>query len=187
MKIIGLLGPKQCGKTTFAEYLVSKYQYTETYFSDSLKKACQALFLFSDDQLYGTQEQKETPDPRWFGCSPRTAMQFVGTDLLRNNLDKIMPGLGNDVFTHHFKLWYEEQSALYPDRCIVISDVRFLNEASCIKQLGGIIIKIDREGLTSNDTHQSETEHNDIEYDYVVYNTGSLEDYHRAIDAVLVN
>src|SRR5688572_22805430 len=144
MKIIGLMGVKGSGKSTGSDYLIANYKYKEVAFADPLKKACQELFLFSDEQLYGTQKQKETADPRWFNCSPRTAMQFVGTDLLRNNLDKIMPGLGNDIFTYNFKLRYNEGRKLDPDHKIVVSDVRFHNEAECIKSLGGVIIKIAR-------------------------------------------
>uniref|UniRef100_A0A6C0C5R7 Deoxynucleotide monophosphate kinase n=1 Tax=viral metagenome TaxID=1070528 RepID=A0A6C0C5R7_9ZZZZ len=184
MKIIGLMGVKGSGKSTGSEYLISKYQYKEVAFADPLKKACQALFLFGDEQLFGTQEQKETGDPRWFNCSPRTAMQFVGTDLLRNNLDQIMPGLGNDIFTYNFKLRYEGESKLHPDHRIVISDVRFSNEAECIKSMGGIIIKIDRD-LEVNDSHPSETDQKEIPYDYIIYNTGTIADYCHEIDRIL--
>src|SRR5687767_10209152 len=77
MKIIGLMGVKGSGKSTGSDYLISNYQYKEVAFADPLKKACQALFLFTDEQLYGTQEEKERADPRWFNCSPRTVMQFI--------------------------------------------------------------------------------------------------------------
>jgi hypothetical protein len=178
------MGIKGSGKSTGSNYLISNYQYQEVAFADPLKKACQALFLFSDEQLYGTQEQKEAADPRWFNCSPRTIMQFIGTDLLRNNLGKIMPGLGNDVFIHHFKLWCEQESKLHPNIHIVVSDVRFRNEFECIKKMGGTIIKINRNNVT-NDTHASEIEQNEIPYDYIINNTGTITDYYDAIDKIL--
>jgi len=187
MKIIGLMGLKGSGKSTGSNYLIDKYQYTEVAFADPLKKACQELFLFTDDQLYGTQEQKEADDPRWFNCSPRTVMQFVGTELLRNNLDKIMPGLGNDMFTHHFKLWYDAKYRSDPNCRVVISDVRFLNEAECIKNMGGTIIKIIKDDLASNDVHSSETGQNNIPYDHIIHNTGTLDDYYRVLDNILSN
>ena len=128
-------------------------------FADSLKRGCQQLFLFTDEQIYGTQEQKETPDPRWFGVTPRKILQYVGTDLLRDQLDKAIPGLGKNIFTHYVRLWYLEQLAANPNIKVVISDVRFGNEVALIQELGGMVIKIDRPSvIQSGDMHPSEVE-----------------------------
>lgn len=179
--LVGITGHMGSGKTTVAKYLINQQNFVEKSFADPLKAACKALFLFSDEQVFGTQEQKATPDPRWFGCSPRTALQFVGTELLRNNLDQIMPGLGQAVFVHHFKLWFESQS----DN-VVLHDVRFLNEAKALKDLGGIVIRIRR---SSSDciqhTHQSEIEIDQIEADYYVDNESGLDELFDRINQIL--
>lgn len=60
--LIGLMGPKNSGKTTGAKFLVEKHHFVEKSFADCLKKACKELFMLTVEQLYGTQ--KETPDPR---------------------------------------------------------------------------------------------------------------------------
>ena len=91
--LVGLSGLKGSGKDTCADYLVKNHGFIKVAFADPLKDALKVLFMFTNDQLNGTIEQKEAPDNRWFGCSTRTAMQFVGTELLRDQLDKIMPGL----------------------------------------------------------------------------------------------
>ena len=147
MVLVGLMGIKASGKTTSADYLVSTHNFVEKSFAECLKRACQQLFLLSDEQVFGTQEQKETPDPRWFDCTPRKILQFVGTELLRDNLDKIMPGLGSGVFTHHLGLWYQEEVKRNPGCRIVISDVRFQNEIDFIQSLGGSVVKVDRPGV----------------------------------------
>jgi uridine kinase len=36
--IVGLVGLKQSGKTTIADYLVSKYNFVQLSFADNLKK-----------------------------------------------------------------------------------------------------------------------------------------------------
>ncbi len=174
MTIIGLMGTKGSGKTTGANYLIQNF-FQEKSFADCLKKICIELFLLKPEQVYGTQQQKETPDERWFGCTPRKMLQFVGTELCRNNLDKIMPGLGENVFTHHF-LWYTQELEKNPNLLIVISDVRFQNEASFIKKLGGKIIKIERPTTEMIDMHQSETElHTISDYDCLISNCSTLE------------
>ncbi len=53
-----------------------------------------------------------------------------------------MPGLDKNIFTHHFKLWYEQQLMINPNIRVVVSDVRFQNEADFVRNLGGIVIKI---------------------------------------------
>lgn len=168
-KLIGITGHIGSGKTTAAHHLISNPNgnWIEKSFADPLKEACKTLFLFTDEQVYGTQAQKKTPDPRWFGCTPRKALQFVGTELLRDNLDKIMPGLGKDVFVHHFKLWLESNTTSN----IVIHDMRFLNEAKAIKELGGIVIRINRREADSIDhTHPSEKEIDLIVADHYIAN-----------------
>jgi hypothetical protein len=149
----------------------------EKSFAEPLKKACQELFLLDDQQLFGTQEQKEELDTRWFGNSPRKILQFVGTELFRNNMDRLMPGLGNDFFIYRFKLWYQKELALNPNLRVVVSDVRFQNESDSIQKLGGIIIKLDRKS-DSEDTHSSEKELLGITtYDYLINNNATLTDF----------
>ena len=182
MVLVGIMGIKGSGKTTCALHLVAQHKFVEKSFAECLKKACQNLFLLSDEQVFGTQLQKEMPDDRWFGCTPRKMLQFVGTELLRDNLDKIMPGLGKNIFTHHFKLWYEQEIKLNPDLCIVISDVRFQNEIEFIQSLGGTVIKIDRPELDLSDMHQSEIELQNITtYDIQIVNNDTVENLYAQI------
>ena len=108
--LIALTAPKQSGKDTFADYLVEKYGYTKIAFAKPLKDLLKLLFLFTDEQLYG--HLKEVSDERWFGCTPRKAMQYVGTELIRKQLDIIMPGMGENYFVNYFKQWYLNELTL---------------------------------------------------------------------------
>lgn len=180
--LIGIVGKKGSGKDTSADYLINKYNFIKKSFADPLKKACKELFLLSDEQLYGTE--KEMPDNRWYNCSPRTMLQYVGTDLLRNQLNVIMPGLDNNIFINHFKLWYnkEKNSNTY----IVIPDVRFLNEVNIIKELNGIIIKIERNN-NNDDMHISEKEMEQItSFDYIINNNSTKDDLYKKIDLLIM-
>lgn len=183
MVLVGLMGIKESGKSSGATYLVEKFQFIEKSFAEPLKKTCGELFMLSDEQMFGSQAQKETPDPRWFDCTPRKMFQFVGTDLLRDNMEKIMPGIGKNIFTHRFKMWYEEEMKKNPNLRVVVSDVRFQNEIDFIQSLGGVVIKINRPSVLTNDMHPSEMELQSITtFDRLINNTGSLHDFYSEIE-----
>lgn len=185
MSIVGLMGIKRSGKSTCAEHLVKNNSYEEISFAGPLKKALKELFILDDNQLYGTQEEKEAPDNRWYGCSARKMLQFVGTDLLRDNMNKIMPGIGKDIFVRNFELWYLNDKQKNPNKLYVIPDVRFQNEVDYIQKLGGIVIKINRPSLESNDPHPSEIELLGINnYDYLLENDSTLENLKQKLEAI---
>lgn len=164
------MGLKGCGKDTCANYIVNNYNYKKYAFATPLKKVVKTLFMFNDDQLY--KDKKEIIDPRW-NFSPRRAFQFIGTDVIRNQIDQ-------DYFVKYFEYWLLNQN-----QNIVISDVRFVNEAECIKKHGGIIIYVTRHN-SNTDNHVSEQEHLNIQYDYIIYNNGSLEDLYYQIDKLFL-
>ncbi|HSW76544.1 MAG TPA: hypothetical protein VLG50_05840 [Candidatus Saccharimonadales bacterium] len=164
--LIAFTGNIGSGKDTASDYLVYKYGFDKTTFAKPLKDALKTLFMFSDNQLYGTQEEKNTIDQRW-NLSPRKAMQWLGTDILRNQFDV-------NYFVKYFKLYYVDRIDT------VVSDLRFLNESLLIKSLGGIVVKINRQGTTSN--HQSETELHHIEYDFMIDNNQTIDDLYHQLD-----
>lgn len=185
MVLIGLMGGKGSGKTTGAAYLVNNYNYCKKSFAGCLKKACQCLFMLTREQLYGEQEDKENSDPRWFNCSARKIVKFIGTDLLRDNMHRLIPELGKDIFVHRFTLWYEEKIKNDPEINVVVDDVRFENENECIKKFGGIIIKIERSSSDGQDMHPSETELNNLPYDFLIENNGTKEELHMTLNHCL--
>lgn len=61
---------------------------------------------------------------------------------------------------------------------ILIDDVRFMNELRTIKGHGGLIVKIERPGFDGANNHASETSlDNYAEWDHVVVNDGTLDDF----------
>lgn len=164
--IVGIAGKKNSGKTTVASELMRYHGYTERAFADPLKEACMAIFHLNHEQMYG--DQKEVEDPR-LGVTPRHVLQFVGTNMFRNTK---IPGLRVDstrLWVWNFKQWYAKQPA---GTRVVLSDVRFEEEADAINALGGIVIRIDRIGC---DGDQHESENIDFAVDYAVNNDGSME------------
>lgn len=182
--IYGVIGKIGSGKTTLSNYLIEHHGFKRKAFADNLKEACRIIFGFTDEQLYGTQEQKETPDPRWYGVSPRQVFQFFGTECVRMKMNELMPGIGEDIWIKSFEL------SLNPDENIVVDDVRFNNEAEMIKKLGGKIVKIIKETSSKNDdvkNHISETEQDGIIADYYIVNDSTIDAYHQKIKTMVEN
>lgn len=183
--LVAFSGCKGAGKDTCADYLVNFYGFVKVSFANPLKTALKEFFLLRDDQLYGTLQQKEEPDPRWYGASPRTIMQYVGTDLFRDQMERIMPGIGKNIHIHRFKLWYEAQIKLNPNLRVVISDLRFVNEGDYIRHLGGTVIEVNRFQIIPTDLHPSETEFKLITEKIIINNNGTKSDLYAKLDTVV--
>jgi len=184
--LLGIGGKIGAGKDTVANYLRDTRGYQVMSMAEPLKRACQALFLFTDEQMFGTQEQKATVDDRW-GCSPRKALQFLGTDLLRDHLDEIMPGMGANVFCQRFRLWYQEQRRLNPQICVVVPDIRFRNELDMIHELGGQTIYLHRDHAlpVQESAHISEQSIDSAVFHYTIGNTSTIPDLHEQVEIAM--
>lgn len=179
--LIGLVGNKQAGKSSFADYLEKEYNFTTQAFADPIKNGVKIFFDFNNEQMEGVL--KEVIDKRW-GISPRQALQIIGTDIFREYLPNNVSGLknlGDKFWIERFKIWYRRNK----DKNIIVSDVRFPNEAKLIKELGGEIVKIERNGLENKDKHISESLVDKIEFDSMVRNDFSLKEYYQHIDILM--
>jgi len=164
--IIGILGKKYHGKDTVANYIKESREIVHLSYAEPLKEACRILFSFNDDQLYG--DKKEVEDEFW-NITPRQVYKFIGTDLCRKQMKQIIPHVNEDFWVECMRRRLETIN-----KDIVISDVRFPNEAKLIKEKGGIIIKVSRPLIEDNDEHESESLVDYIEYDYAINNSGTL-------------
>jgi uridine kinase len=182
MKLIGLCGYKMSGKSTVAKMLSDK-GFLELTFAGPLKRACQEIYSLSDEQLY--TEKKEEIDPHW-QVTPREIMQRFGTDVMRNNASVIIPDMkSEDIWIEVMNRKVNKLVQSGEVNKIVVSDVRFPNEASWIRQRGGTLIKVQRYGMRGGDTHESEQIA--FEPDHVLDNTGKLEWTQSNLDSILWN
>ena len=169
--LIGFTAVAGAGKDTAASSIAVHQKSVEIMaFAKPLKDACKILFNFTDEQLYDPVK-KEEMDPVW-ERSPRKILQWLGTDVLREHINK-------EFFTINMKQRIEESKAEY----IVISDVRFDNEAELIKSMGGYIIKIVRENATTtqHSSHATEQGISPHLIDHTLENDGTLEDFHEKV------
>ena len=144
--IVGITGKMGAGKTTAAQIMVGKYNFSLLSFATPLKEAaCHIFGLKSEDFSTG----KEKVDPYW-GITRRKMLQVLGTECMRGNF-------GEDFWVRRAALAVEK---LRKHINVVFDDVRFPDEAAWIMSQGGIILRIrtNRVEYTDGLNHASETQ-----------------------------
>ena len=165
MNIIGISGKKGSGKDTFAKLLQKQLELAtcKTVKIDSFAanlKYCCALISGQPNYLFNNQNMKDKK-AGFLNLTNRELMQKFG-DLTRS-LDK--------------DIWIKSLFSKYidnPPEYLIISDVRFKNEADYIKDIGGILIRIESDRVIS-DYHISEIElDNYFKFDLKITNNKSV-------------
>jgi dephospho-CoA kinase len=182
--IIAICGKKGSGKDTIGNYLCEKYDFLKLNFADPLKEACKHIFELTDEQLYG--DKKEIIDEYW-NITPREIMQFVGTELLREQLKNKFNNIGSNIWTMLMKKKIANILEKNSEQNIVISDLRFLNEYNLLNSLNGVILKVTNNNVKNfiGNTHESETEMDNIKYNYIIENNLELSDLYEKIDFLM--
>ena len=182
-KLIGITGRKFNGKDTLGKFLIDTYGYKRFAFADPLKEACRCIFGFDDEQLYGNS--KEIEDSYWH-CTPRKVLQFVGTELFRNNMGQIVPDLGEKIWVEVVKRMILKEWEKDPNKLIVITDLRFANEVEVIRNMGGMILRVKRDSVnTSVDVHASELEIEQLNVDHEIPNNGTKKElFEKSMDHI---
>lgn len=140
-----------------------------------LKMMAIELFGIKEDQVFGTEAQKNTKTHiRWDDMpismsqrkklkkkgkmTAREFLQFFGTDVCRK--------IHNDIWAERLVKDIELESSLLA----VVDDVRFENEVDLIQKAGGKVVRLTRQ--PHSDAHASETELDDYEnFDAIIDNT----------------
>jgi len=144
MKLIAFVGFAGSGKDTAANYLVENHNFVSFSFAESLKDTLSTIFCWDRELLSGSTGEsriwRETVDTWWSNklgihdFTPRKALQYIGTDLFRNNFHP-------DIWIHNI----ERKITLLPDDSnIVMSDGRFPNELNLCRRFGGKTIRVKR-------------------------------------------
>jgi hypothetical protein len=143
--IIGVCGFIGSGKDTIADYLVNFHEFRRESFASTLKDAVAAVFGWDRTMLEGrtkeAREWREQVDPWWAArldmptLTPRWVLQYWGTEVCRK--------------AFHDDIWIAslENKLRNSKDNVVISDCRFPNEISSIKNAGGQIVWVQRGAL----------------------------------------
>ncbi len=198
LHLIGLAGRAGAGKDTCADIMFSQHDFATTAFAAPLRREIISAFRIDGALFSVEQKERRAPALAINRCadsgfiqrmtelgvdlaearSPREIMRWWGTEYRRHQNEQYW----TDLMRH----WIDCM-ALDGIRRIVITDVRFLNEAQFIQSLGGSIWRIRRPAAEAKHVdHQSETEVAAIWPDAVIDNTGSLGDLAREIEATLL-
>lgn len=144
LRLISLIGFKGSGKDSVAKILIEKHGFKKESFAAPLKDITSILFDWDREMLEGETEEsrqkREVVDTWWADhlgipdWSPRKALQYMGTEVIRDNLhcDMWVFGLKRRIINSDHKRW-------------VVTDCRFKNEINTTKDLGGITIRVKRE------------------------------------------
>jgi hypothetical protein len=175
--LIGLTGYAQVGKDTLANLLVGDFNFQRKGFADNLRSMLYAL-------------NPILPAPNWakvgdnFGNNGvvrvRDYVDFYGWETAKKEVPEIrqlLQRLGTDAGRSVLgdNVWVDALLNSPNNARLVISDCRFPNECSSIKERGGVIIRVNRKGYGPINDHISETASLGFE-DYNIQNEGSPED-----------
>mgnify|MGYP001571199425 FL=1 len=204
--IIGICGFIGSGKDTVANMFVERGCVQDS-FAAPLKDVCASVFGWQREMLEGdtveSRDFRETPDVFWTtklgvpNFTPRLALQLLGTEVLRNHFNE-------NIWLN--SLEYRIRKQLTDAPCTVISDARFRNELDLIKEMGGVIIWVQRGELpewfeTAKTAHENvisrkimETKYRDVHEsewnwagypaDYIVNNNGTLEELAKQVEDI---
>lgn len=182
--IIGLIGHARSGKDTFAARLTTRHGYTRIAFADPLKEVAYDCNPYVDWDLddegginayaldevidfHGWEHAKDiNPEIRAF-------LQNLGT-ALRDNIDP-------DIWLNAGLRKIEQTPGP-----VVVTDVRYPNEARAIRRMGGKLVRIRRPGFDGANGHDSEHLLDDWEVDTVVLNATDVEGLQKSADAIAV-
>jgi hypothetical protein len=168
--LVGLAGYARAGKDTLADYLVAQKGFVKVSFAENLREFARAVdpFLSKDiKESYaelisslGYEEAKKLPQVRLFLIN-------IG-ESMRNIIDP--------------KIWIKTISLSAPK--IVVSDVRYPNEAKFLQKLGGVVIKIVRkDNQPAHETERISVEN--LECDHMIFNDSTIEAMTSTLDVLL--
>lgn len=166
-RLIGITGRAGSGKSTVAEFLIEQ-GFQQIAFADPLKVGLAAILQEAVEDLFSPERKEKPVRPYWpEHVTSRLLMQAVGTEGVRNNVDP------------NFWVWLAHEKFVKAETHVVVSDVRYEEEAEWVRAQGGKIWRLVRNNLpqiTGLKKHVSEQGISSHPDDVTLYNNGSLDE-----------
>lgn len=178
MTLIAVTGYKNSGKNAVCNVLENTDGFVITGMADALKKQVLTLDPWVPTTMTGYDRLSDLIRMYgWDVCKEefpevRRLLQIGGTEA------------GREIFGENIwaETWYKNANMLLEQGFdVCVSDLRFLNEAKFVRDLGGQVWRVFRPGTDVGDKHKSETELDQIQPDRVIYNNGTLDDLADAV------
>jgi hypothetical protein len=166
--IIGLTGYAQSGKDTVANILVNNYGFTRVAFADKIRE-----YLYDMNPMFDSV----AGEPMFV----KEKVDRDGWDVAKQHpqIRRLLQNSGvsaRKIFGKNF--WVNQALGPigigYPN--VVITDVRFTNEADTLKANGAQLWRIKRLGVDAVNSHISEHSMDDYKVDQIFANNGTLKD-----------
>lgn len=204
--LIGLLGRKRSGKDTFAAELVAEYGFVRVAFADPLRRVMidlDPLVVIEAAEVGPLRPELDLPLGRPSTLRLAALVDAVGWERAKDvrEVRRLLQSHGVAIRAHvDPDAWVEAAQRVvndirgpwelggtyhdgtpgptdwHPGYPVVVTDVRFLNEARAIRAAGGTLVRITRPGQDASDLHVSETELDDFAVDVEIDNSGTIED-----------
>lgn len=182
--IIGITGHARSGKDTFAARLIEKHGYTKVAFADTLR-----------DVLMETD-----PSVDWCVDDDGEVMTFTLSEVMACNtyefakdnipdVRRLLQNLGQamrDLVDENIWVNAAMRRIEKIDGPVVVTDVRYPNEAEAIRAMGGEVVRVRRPGFDGVNDHASEHAMDDYNVDMVVMNDSDVDMLHTNADVVAV-
>lgn len=180
--IIGITGHARSGKDTFANWLLSHHDYFKVAFADPLRE----VLLETD------------PSVDWCIDDDGEVMTFTLSEVMACNtyeyakdnvpdVRRLLQNLGGamrDIVDPDVWLNVAVRRIKEHEGPVVVTDVRYPNEAEAIHALGGKIVRVSRPGFNGANNHESEHALDDYRADFEVHNDATLESLYRQAERI---
>lgn len=177
--LIGIHGKARYGKDTIGQHLESGYGYAAWSFAAPLWRGLAALLDVHPMQLEGHRKDQVID---WLGFSPRELIQELGTGWGRDIMD---PDLWIRVLDHRLRKRYSSWPTRIDLLGLVITDVRFDNEADWIREHGGEIWHLVRPDAPKVRKHVSEAGIQALDGEPLIYNDKDAGELVRMVDGLM--
>jgi hypothetical protein len=188
MTVIGICGYGRSGKDTAANHLIQSHAFSHYSVGQPMKEAMVLLdpiigvhgghVVRITDVVTDVTDQAQWDEAKDgpYGEEVRVFLQVLGNEASRQILYE---DVWADVAERRCATMVAE------GRSVVVSSVRFPNEARAIERAGGKIIRVVRPGFGPVNDHPSETAMDDYPVYAEILNDGTIEDLGERVDLIL--